>query len=270
MQDRYVGDIGDYAKLALLRALSPGRRLGIAWWRYPDENHTGDGRHIDYLGHPSQWRHLDPELFDGLGRVVRVGDRKLSALQGAGLLEGAVFCDEVMPTGLSAVRLRAAREAWFERTRARLSECDLVFVDPDNGLEPGGYSLGAISGGKCVSLAQLRALSAPGRTLVVYHHQTRRKGGHLAELDYWTERLRREAFERVDVVRAKPYSPRAFFLLDAPEDLRRRAERLASHWGVRMSWHPGPEKGATADASSSMPRGPRGLLARLWTLLRPA
>ena len=43
---RYVGDIGDYLKFGLLRALSPGHRLGVASWLYPDENHNRDGRHI--------------------------------------------------------------------------------------------------------------------------------------------------------------------------------------------------------------------------------
>ena len=49
VQNRYAGDIGDYLKLAILRALSRGYRLGIAWWLYPDESHNGDGRHIGYL-----------------------------------------------------------------------------------------------------------------------------------------------------------------------------------------------------------------------------
>ena len=31
MQNRYTGDIGDYVKLSILRALSPGYRLGVAW-----------------------------------------------------------------------------------------------------------------------------------------------------------------------------------------------------------------------------------------------
>ena len=35
MQNRYVGDIGDYLKLGILRALSPGYRLGVAWWLFP-------------------------------------------------------------------------------------------------------------------------------------------------------------------------------------------------------------------------------------------
>ena len=70
MQNRYVGDIGDYLKLGILRALSPGYRLGIAWWLYPDESHNRDGRHIGYLEQPERWRHYDPELFDALSHVV--------------------------------------------------------------------------------------------------------------------------------------------------------------------------------------------------------
>ena len=44
MQNHYVGDIGDYLKLGILRALSPGYRLGVAWWLYPDEVHDGNGK----------------------------------------------------------------------------------------------------------------------------------------------------------------------------------------------------------------------------------
>ena len=70
MQNRYVGDIGDYLKLGILRALSPGFHLGIAWWLFPDESHNRDGRHISYLSHPDQWRHFDPDLFDTLREIV--------------------------------------------------------------------------------------------------------------------------------------------------------------------------------------------------------
>lgn len=66
MEDRYAGNIGDYVKLALLRQLSAGRNLGIAWYLYPDEGHNVNGRHIGYLNLPHRWRHLDPELFDAL------------------------------------------------------------------------------------------------------------------------------------------------------------------------------------------------------------
>ncbi len=32
MQDRSVGDISDYVKFAIARALVPDHRLGVAWW----------------------------------------------------------------------------------------------------------------------------------------------------------------------------------------------------------------------------------------------
>ena len=50
MQNRYVGDIGDFGKLGLLRALSSkGLSIGVNWYLTTDESHNGDGRHVDYL-----------------------------------------------------------------------------------------------------------------------------------------------------------------------------------------------------------------------------
>src|SRR5215469_10292462 len=97
MQNRYVGDIGDYLKLGILRALLPGFRLGVAWWLYPDESHNGDGRHIDYLNRHTQWRHFDPELFDALGRIVSSGQRNIRALESANVLPSASFASESIP-----------------------------------------------------------------------------------------------------------------------------------------------------------------------------
>ena len=49
MQNRYVADIGDYVKLAILRKLALGRSLGVVWWPSPDEHHNADGGHREYL-----------------------------------------------------------------------------------------------------------------------------------------------------------------------------------------------------------------------------
>jgi hypothetical protein len=237
MQNRYVGDIGDFVKLAILRALMPGERLGVAWWLYPDEAHNADGRHIGYLRSPGQWRAYDPALFDGLAAVVTDGRRRVQALQDGGLLPGAEFFDEIIPTAGTPAERRAGRAAWFSRVRAQLADCSVVFADPDNGLETAGFSPGALVAGKCISLAEVAALAAPGRTLVIYHHQTRRKGGHLAELAHWADRLRALGFPTVDAVRSRPFSARAFFVLGAPAPIRGRARQFAARWGEHLSWH---------------------------------
>lgn len=134
MQDRYAGDIGDYVKLALLRAISPGLSLGIVWYLYPDEGHNTDGRHIGYLDQLKKWRDLDPELFDVLLSTVR-DLTSVDALQTSGLSHGARFAAEPIVTGGLPARERSdARQAWFDRTMTALKGCELVFADPDNGL----------------------------------------------------------------------------------------------------------------------------------------
>jgi hypothetical protein len=244
VQNRYVGDIGDYLKLGILRALSPGYRLGVAWWLFPNEGHNKDGRHIDYLQRPDRWRHFDPDLFDVLARIVSSGQRDVGALEAADILPDAVFANEIMPTGGPIMRRRQARREWFLRTKETLSDADLLFVDPDNGLEPAALGHGSAKAGKSILISELRELARPTRSLIVYHHHSRRAGGHHAEIEHWSDRLRASGFAMVDALRAKPYSPRVFFLLDAPADLRQRAEQIAEQWKGLITWHPG---GLSAD-----------------------
>ena len=121
----------------------------------------------------------------------------------------------------------------------QLAEADLVFVDPDNGLEPAGYRPTSSKAGKSILLCELHDLSKPGRCLIVYHHHTRREGGHRAEIEFWAERLGSRGFGAVDALRARPFSPRVFFLLNASPDIRQRAEQIASDWHGLITWHPG-------------------------------
>jgi len=237
MQHRYVGDIGDYIKLALLRAISPGHRLGVAWWLYPDEDHNSDGRHVSYLEEPGEWRRFDPPVYDALAGIVASGDRHVRALENSYLIPNAVYHGTVYPTTALPQHRQAERARWFGGARETTDSCDIVFVDPDNGLQPDGYNPHGRTAGKSIELNELRMLSRPGRCLVVYHHQTRRKGGHLAEIAHWNERLQHAGLGSVAAVRARPYSPRVFFLLNAPEGVLKCAERLTETWRDKLTWH---------------------------------
>jgi len=51
VQDRYAGDVGDFGKYGLLRALcKDDLSLGVVWYLVPDEEGTGDGGHVGVLG----------------------------------------------------------------------------------------------------------------------------------------------------------------------------------------------------------------------------
>lgn len=174
MQDRYAGDVGDFVKLGLLRALSPGHRMGIAWYRFLDESHNGDGRHISYLNHPDRFAALDPVLFEHLRNVVR-DVRLISSLMP--MLKDAVSSDEALDVASVPNRHRRPwRREWFSRVMKDLEGCDLVFADPDNGIVDDTESRkGSAKFGKQISMAEVRAL-AENRCAVIYHHNTRRPG----------------------------------------------------------------------------------------------
>jgi hypothetical protein len=59
------------------------------------------------------------------------------------LTTGALFASELIPIGGPSSLRGQARRNWFARTADSLADADLVFVDPDNGLEPSGFSLGS-------------------------------------------------------------------------------------------------------------------------------
>ena len=93
MEDRYLGDVGDFGKYGLLKALclqsenSEGynRSLGVVWYLVPDEAGSGDGKLTSYLkGAPENlglYRSCDPDLYDLLREIVRGDQRNVAAIR---------------------------------------------------------------------------------------------------------------------------------------------------------------------------------------------
>jgi len=217
-------------KYGLLRALADGRRLGVAWYLFPDEDHNADGCHTAYLRNPDCWRAYDSALFDSLKWIVKGGKRKVSAIEKLGILKDARFSIEVLSTPeLTPAQRRVWRSRWFENVQAALCECDVVFADPNNGLcEDEKFGAGRVKDWKRIPLSEARAL-AQGRTAVIYHHNTRRKGGHAKEIAYWKNRLGADTI----ALRWLAYSPRTFFVINPAPDMHERLTKFAQKWGPK-------------------------------------
>jgi hypothetical protein len=82
-------------------------------------------------------------------------------LEAANLLPGAIFASELIPMSGPAGLRRQARREWFIRVADSLVDADLVFVDPDNGLEPLWFRHGSAASGKSVLLSELLELARP-------------------------------------------------------------------------------------------------------------
>ena len=232
MQNRYVGDIGDYAKYSLLRALSRGCKLGVSWYLFPDEV-SGDGGHVGYLLRPDKWRAPDPETFNALRKLMgdiflKKQERSVVAIEQSGLLPNATFWSHmVVHEGPGGPLLAEYRSEWFQDSLAALESCDIVFADPDNGLrgrerfQPTQHTFG-----KSICEDEALSLAEGGRPVVLYHHNAMFRGGHCAEVRHWQRRLGKGTC----AVRWRPLSPRTFFILNCTDKLRRRAEEWCEKW----------------------------------------
>lgn len=165
MKHQYVGDINDYRKYALLRALSAGgtNRIGVCWMLTPDDGGT-DGGKLSYLAKPDEFRGYDPELFDVLASVSAEPDqRRLSEIEASGIVPGATYFNEQLPDDF------AGRLMFMKRAREGLADAELVFFDPDNGMET-SLPKGRKSSSKFVYLDELSTFYRMEKSLLIYQH----------------------------------------------------------------------------------------------------
>ncbi|MGB3900116.1 MAG: hypothetical protein WA973_16385 [Mesorhizobium sp.] len=183
MKHQYVGDISDYRKYALLRALSSGgaNRVGVCWMLTPDDGGT-DGGKLAYLQQPDRHRCFDPALFDILAHAAGEPDRRrLQSIEDSGAIAGALYYNETLPDDI------VGRAAFMERCATEFHDAELVFFDPDNGLEV-SLPKGRKNSSKYLYLDEVAAFYEAGKSLLIYQHFPRVE--RKAFLASCTERLR--------------------------------------------------------------------------------
>src|SRR5208337_3408745 len=168
--------------------------------------------------------------------------RELFAIETAGILPAATFFSAQIPCECKPYSSRPMERCrWFSAALAAVAGCDLVLVDPDNGIATANLKLTSRRAGKSITIDELKALVQPGRCVLVYHHQTRFRGGHQAEMTDLAVRLQHAGIRVSGALRASPWSPRLFLVLNGDPDLLSRAATIAERWPGKISWHPASE-----------------------------
>lgn len=167
MQNRYAGDIGDYGKFGMLRALaSEGFSIGVNWYLVETPEHelsVNDGGKLI----PEKLTSVDPELAKVLSAISRSSERSVHALEEASLIPGATYFSDVVPV--------EDRAAWHARALAALVGTDLVFLDPDNGLLVKSVGKRSAKAPKYTFYEEVADYVARGKSVIVYNHRSRRK-----------------------------------------------------------------------------------------------
>jgi hypothetical protein len=223
MKHQYFGDVNDYRKYGLLRVLQTesGLRLAVCWMLTPDDGRT-DGQFTAYLGQARKWRQYDVSLFDLLAETLPI-DRSLRHVKEQGVLRGSVLIDRMVPDN------RALRSEYFREVQREFGDAEIVFFDPDNGIEVKSCPPGNKESSKYVTWNELVATYHSGKSILVYQHFSRVKREIFIE-EMAKELVARTGSSSVTCFRTAHV---AFFLVPQPahmERLLRVSETVARSW----------------------------------------
>lgn len=223
MKNQYFGDVRDYLKYSLLKAFSRELSIAVCWLLTPDDSGP-DGCETRYLCDRDRWRGYDPGVFDFLHKqVIQRQIRCVCLLEQSGLLGANTrYFSECVPD------VGPQRCEFFEKFMACADGADLVFFDPDTGIEPR-----VAKGSEYVHWHELDRAFRQGHSLLVYQHFGRESH------EPFVKRLAKELgrLRNASKVFAFYDSAVVFFLVAQPEHLDRleRARRkIETKWESRV------------------------------------
>lgn len=171
MQNRYTGDVGDFGKFGMLRCIEQcGVKIGVNWYLVEDENHNHDGKHIGYLRN-TKFIDLDEELRNSLLSLITNNNRSVNQLEKLGLLQSNTYYHEILKPIPGS--FKENRYTWHKNGLNSLCNCELIFLDPDNGLLPRSVSSNSKKSIKYVLLEEVIDYYRSGHSVVFYSHRTR-------------------------------------------------------------------------------------------------
>lgn len=265
MQDRFVGDIGDFGKYGLLRALtglwdweragplpeSERLSLGVVWC-VPDkqtiaETPAGHGQNVGYLFNEAtreQFRDCDPALFDFLKNII-CGKRSLDAVEQSEILnssDNSAFYRETIP------RNGQERKCWLESALQSTKDKHIVFLDPDIGLAPPSKPYERKDSPKYIYPEEVQEFLDCHQTVVAYQHHARTDSHVKRQRINWSNALGKSQF---DEARILCFEKRDFIILPAAKHAKtideRLAKMLAGPWCPHFKRYP-PSRIAFRDA----------------------
>lgn len=166
MKNQYFGDVNDYRKYGLLRILANNGhyKIGVCWMLTADDSRT-DGKFTAYLDEPKRWRQYDPQLFDVLHNwIVADNNRNVVLAQNVEMLPGFAFCSGFLQD------TRDYRLKYFIEMREKLKNCELIFFDPDNGIETKSIIKGQKNSAKYIYWDEIGEVFQSGHSVLVYQH----------------------------------------------------------------------------------------------------
>ena len=164
MKNQFFGDINDYRKYGLLRLLAGGGRMkiGVCWMLTPHDGAPG-GKFIGYLKKPARWEKYDCGLFWRLREAVLVKHtRNVAQVRIMGILPAAKSHESCLTDE------PRVRDRYFKEGFKKFKRVDLIFFDPDNGLEVESCPPGSKGSSRYLCWAEVHKAFQSSKSLLIF------------------------------------------------------------------------------------------------------
>ncbi len=209
MKNKYAGDVGDYTKLGVLRGLEKaGFSIGLNWYLTSDEpEHSKtftDGKHTKFL--ECDCDTPDSDLHCALRKIGLSSNRTVAKLERAKLFENALFWNKMLDA--------KSRDKWHSEALKKLQKQDVIFLDPDNGLEVKSTKPSSKNGNKYTTYKEAAAdYYAKGSTVIIYNHRDRKPESEYLKRFYRFKDMEETKNAKMFYLRASRYSVRDYLFL---------------------------------------------------------
>lgn len=215
MKNQYFCDISDYSKYCLLRLITKHTHLnvGVCWMLTKDDG-KGNNKRKQYLSQPECWQHYDPKLYEFL-KDCHCHRHDITKIDKT-ILPACKFhspSDELEDNA-------GARQQYFNEFKRLAQSCDLLFFDPDNGMEVPSTRYGRQGSSKFLYWCEARQLYKLGYSLLIFQHHGRVKHEDLIS------RLRRDSLAYIGNTPSFYRTKYATFLLIAQSAHREKFKEL--------------------------------------------
>ncbi|WP_400204255.1 hypothetical protein [Candidatus Methanomassiliicoccus intestinalis] len=177
MQNKYVGDVGDFGKYGMLRFLVStcnNLKIGVNWYLVDDED-TTDGKHTSYLNKNKDLCNCDLELYYYLKSLIEQKKRNIMHIENDDIIPGCIYFSDLLKYETNKItENQIMRELWFSRSLDKLQTANVIYVDPDNGLEVKSQNIHSSKGIKYVSYKEIYQYYKNGKSIIVYNHRDRK------------------------------------------------------------------------------------------------
>lgn len=166
MKHQYFGDENDFRKYGLLRILLTKTRLKLlVVWMLTKNDKGSDGKFRNYLKKSKGWIDFDKELYEKLQSFPQARDeRSVKHIQKTSLLPNATYFSTFVPDE------KIKRLKWRDDLLKNAKGKDLVFFDPDNGIET---SKGTLTE-KHLAWEEVKMIWNVGCSILIYQHFPRK------------------------------------------------------------------------------------------------